>query len=264
MDYNFKPSLSTFKDNCLPQATIQLDNVQLEKAKQTILEAHRKYGEVFNKDLKKGYNGAYGTHLCKLNWATSERPSASKVRIPNYSHALKRLQQEVMDDLTEQNVLLIPQDHNIHVQAVCPSFIQRKERAKHKAEHLLINVGPINEKIKPVPIHVPKPEDILIMLGKWNHIVIFDLYNGYFQNHMAPKDIPWLGVQTPFGGLRVMARSGQGLAGMAEEFDELTNKILKDELKDGICTKIVDDCYVSGKTQEEAALDYKRVLRKLY
>ena len=61
-----------------------------------------------------------------------------------------------------------------------------------------------------------------------------------------------------------MARSGQGLAGMAEEFDELTNKILKDEMKKGICTKIVDDCYVGGKTQEEAARNYAQVLRKLF
>ena len=82
------------------------------------------------------------------------------------------------------------------------------------------------------------------------------MYNGYFQNHMSKKDIPWLGVQTPFGGLRVMARSGQGLAGMAEEFDELTAKILKEEMKDGICTKIVDDCYVGGSTQEEAASNH--------
>ena len=177
-----------------------------------------------------------------------------------------------MDELTEQNVLLIPQEHNIKVQAVCPSFIQRKQRARNKAEHLLtkddvrllINFGPINEKIKPIPIHVPKPDDILITLGKWNHIIIFDLYNGYFQNQMSRNDIPWLGVQTPFGGLRVMARSGQGLAGMAEEFDELTAKILKDELKDGICTKIVDDCYVGGQTQEETASNYERVLRKLF
>ena len=72
--------------------------------------------------------------------------------------------------------------------------------------------------------------------------MIFDLHNGYFQNHMAEEDIPWLGVQTPFGGLRVMARSGQGLAGMAEEFDELTSKILKEELTEGLCIKIVDDC----------------------
>ena len=96
---------------------------------------------------------------------------------------------------------------------------------------LLINFGPINDLIKPVPVHVPKPEDILKSLGRWKNIIIFDLFNGYFQSHMAWKDIPWLGIQTPFGGLRVMARSGQGLAGMGEEFDELTSKILKDEMR---------------------------------
>lgn len=157
------------------------------------------------------------------------------------------------------------------MQSVCPSFIQRKQRARNKPEHLLtkddvrllINFGPINEKIKPVPIHVPKPEDILITLGKWKHLIIFDLYNGYFQNHMARNDMQWLGVQTPFGGLRIMSRSGQGLAGMAEEFDELTSKILKDEIKEGIMAKIVDDCYIGGNTQEETAKNYARVLEKL-
>ena len=106
---------------------------------------------------------------------------------------------------------------------MCPSFIQRKQRAKDKPKHLLtkddvrllINFGPINEKIKPVPIHVTKNDDILIALGRWKHLIIFDLFNGYFQNHMRKDAIPWLGIQTPFGGLRVIARSGQGLAGMA-------------------------------------------------
>ena len=52
---------------------------------------------------------------------------------------------------------------------------------------------------------------------------------------MAADDIPWLGVQV--GGLRVMSRSGQGLSGMAEEFDELMTKILKEEMMQGICAK---------------------------
>ena len=177
-----------------------------------------------------------------------------------------------MDDLTDQGVLLIPQDHNIQVQSVCPSFIQRKQKAKNKPENqltkndvrLLINFGPVNERIKPVPINVPKPDDILISLGKWNHAIIFDLYNGYFQNHMAKEDMPWLGIQTPFGGLRVMSRSGQGLAGMAEEFDELMSKILKDEMRKGTCAKIVDDCYVGGKTPVEAARNYETIIAKLH
>ena len=89
------------------------------------------------------------------------------------------------------------------------------------------------------------------------------MYNGYFQNHMSKKDIPWLGVQTPFGGLRLMARSSQGLVGMAEEFDKLTAKIPKEEMKDGICTKKVDNCYAGGSTQEEAASHHGRVMAKL-
>ena len=241
------------------------------EAKEIIKNAHSQFHEVFNKDLSEGYNAYYGKHECHLNWASSERPQASKVRVPNYDHDLRGLQQELMDQLTDQGVLLIPQDHNINVQSVCPSFIQRKQRAKDKSKNLLtkedvrllINFGPVNDKIKPLPIHVPKTDDILIMLGRWKHIIIFDLYNGYFQNHMSKDSIPWLGVQTPFGGLRVIARSGQGLLGMAEEFDELLSKVLKEELKEGIACKIVDDVYVGGSTQEEAAINYVRILSKL-
>ena len=51
---------------------------------------------------------------------------------------------------------------------------------------------------------------------------------------------------------------------MAEEFDELTAKVLKQEMQDGICAKIIDDVVVGGKTKEEAAINYIRVLGKLH
>ena len=252
-------------------AEIHIEEDIDEDAREIIQKAHSSHGEVFNKDLRGGYNGFYGKHECSLNWASSERPAATKVKVPSYDHQMKGLQQEVMDELTRQGVLLIPQDHNITVQAVCPSFLQRKQRAKEKAKHLLtkddvrllINFGPINERIKPVPTHVTKTDDILIMLGRWKHLIVFDLFNGYFQNHMKKEAIPWLGIQTPFGGLRVLARSGQGLAGMAEEFGELTAKILKEELQEGICAIIVDDLYIGGETQVETATNYTRILAKM-
>ena len=50
--------------------------------------------------------------------------------------------------------------------------------------------------------------DIYSQLGKWKHIIVFDLYNNFYQNHIDPKDQQWLGIMTPFGGLRVLARSG--------------------------------------------------------
>ena len=142
------------------------------------------------------------------------------------------------------------------------------QKAKFKQKHelnkndvrLLINFGLIIEKIKPVPNCVPKVNYVLIKLGRWSHIICMDLHNGYFQMKMKSNAIPWLGIQTPFGGMRVIARAGQGLMGMAEQFEELTSKILKEEMQEGICVKIVDDVYVGGETQKQTALNYQLIL----
>ena len=165
--YNYK-EVPNNKETCGKENILLIShNKKVSEVANKIIEnAHERFHDVFNKDLTKGYNGFYGKHECHLNWASCERPSAAKVKVPSYDHALKGLQQEVMDELTSQNVLLIPQQHNIKVQAVCPSFLQRKQRAKNKSKkeltkndvRLLINFGPLNSKIKTVPIHVKKPK----------------------------------------------------------------------------------------------------------
>ena len=266
-----EPQLNNIKtdDSNINEISIG-DSTEID-VKEDLTKAHEQYRDVFNKDLRSGYNDFYGKHRCELNWLTNERPVATKVRVPSYNHDLQGLQQELMDDLTDQGVLLVPQEHDFLIQAVCPSFLQRKQRAKDKPQHmltkddvrLLINFGPINEKIKPIPSHVATTDDVIIKLGRWKELIIFDLYNGYFQIKMSEESIPWLGVQTPFGGLRAISRSGQGLLGQAEEFDEVLAKVLKEELREGICTKIVDDIYVGGGTQKEASANYIRILSKL-
>ena len=69
---------------------------------------------------------------------------------------------------------------------------------------------------------------------------------------------------TPFSGLRVLTRSGQGLLGQSEELDELMAKILGDEIKEGRATKIQDNIIIGGNTQLEAAQNYVRILEKFY
>ena len=265
------PTMSSLFSNENYISDINISKNTDPKVRNLLDNAHTKYWSVFNKDLSEGYNDYYGVHRCQLNWAGNERPLANKVKVPNYKHELKGLQQDLMDDLTQQGVLLVPQEHDIIVQAVCPSFIQRKQKAKDKPQHLLtkddirllINFGTINDKIKPIPTHVPKTNDVLVTLGRWKELITFDLHNGYFQIKMADSSIPWLGVNSPFGGLRVITRSGQGLLGQAEEFNEVLCKVLKEEMQEGICIKIVDDVYVGGKNQEDAAKNYIRCVEKL-
>ena len=92
--------------------------------------------------------------------------------------------------------------------------------------------------------------DLYSQLGKWKEIVILDLHNAFFQNHMA-EDQQWLGIMTPFSGLRVLARSGQGLLGQSEELDELLAKVLGDDIKEGRCIKLQDDIIIGGDDQYE-------------
>ena len=48
--------------------------------------------------------------------------------------------------------------------------------------------------------------------------MIFDFDNSFFQNHMAKDALPWLGMMTSFGGLRIMKRRGQGLVGRVRKW----------------------------------------------
>jgi hypothetical protein len=255
----------------LPEMPVRTTSIP-EQAIQIIQAAHKDHSTVFDKDLTKGYNGASGPHVCRLNWAGQTRPTADQVRMVSYSHELKQLHQAVCDDLTHQQVLGIPQDHNLNVQFVCPSFLRRKPKAKGKPNHLLtkddvrlvVNFSPVNEHLKNIPSVKTTTNDILVALGRWKCIIIFDLHQGFFQNHMDPQDCSWLGIATPFGGIRFLRRSGQGLLGQSEELEELLSKVLKPELQAGQCCKIADDIIIGADTYEAAASIYKTVLAKLH
>lgn len=90
-----------------------------------------------------------------------------------------------------------------------------------------------------------------------------DLFQGFYQNHMSLLDAEWLGISTPFGGLRFLRRSGQGLIGQSEEMDELLSKIIRPEIQIGIAARIADNLYIGGETPEKTADNYMKVLEKL-
>ena len=86
--------------------------------------------------------------------------------------------------------------------------------------------------------------NLYIKLGGWKKIIALDLKLALFHNHMHPDAYPHLGIKMPFGGLQLLASSGQGITGQSEELDELLAKILKDELTVGIATKMQDDLII--------------------
>ena len=233
-------------------------------------DIHHTYRDVFNNDISTGYNHRYGKHISKLNWAGPNRPTAAKVQNINYDHQTKVLLQNVCDDLTEKGVFGIPQDYDIPIQYCSPAFLVRKQKAKNKAKQdlgiddvrVVINFTQLNDYLKNIPTTITKPKDIFTTFRKWNYIITTDLHSGFFQNHVCSDDYQWLGVSTPFGGLRFLKRSGQGLIGQSEELDEMLSKILGPEMKAGKCARIADDIIVGGRTPMETAENYKEILKK--
>ena len=230
-----------------------------------------KYKSVFDKDLSMGYNQTAGRHKCALNWATATRPQADKVTVPIYNTGLNVLLQQVCDSLTEQGVLGIPQEDNILVQAISPCFLRKKQSAKLKANkdllpedvRLVVNTNHVSEHLKNLPTKTTKQQDVFLQIAKWKYIIKTDLYQGFFQNHLARSAFPYCAIQTPFGGLRYFKRSIQGLLGQSEELDELLSKILKDELMQGIVIKLADDLFIGGKDIDEATKNWQTVLQTL-
>ena len=227
--------------------------------------------EVFDQNLKQGYNQAAGKHICSLNWASQQRPSATKVKIPVYNTQLNVLLQEVCDSLTEQGVLGVPQEENIQVQAVSPCFLRKKQSAKNtpnsqltaKDVRLVVNTNQVGTHLKNMPTKITKQSDVFLQIAKWKHIIKTDLHQGFFQNHLSRSAQPWCAIQTPFGGLRHFKRSIQGLLGQSEELDELLSKVLKEELTKGKVIKIADDLFVGGNSIDEALNNWSSVLTAL-
>ena len=268
--YVFNKQEVIYCDGKANLAKITFGNKVEKEVKEKLVQGHNTYSEVFNESLAGGYNGHFGPFECRLNWASEQRPPCTKLRAVNYNHSNNALLQEVMDDLTREGVMTDPHDLGITVQCICPAFLNRKRKAKDKPTELLtkkdmrllINFGPVNDLIKDVPTTMTTVDEVFNVMGRFKHIIAFDMYNGFFQSHMSKDSLPWLGVMTPFGGLRVITRSAQGLLGMSEEFTLLVRKIIKEELQAGKVVQLVDDFYVGGETQQEAASNYLAILHK--
>ena len=117
--------------------------------------------------------------------------------------------------------------------------------------------------MKTLPSKTTTIPDVWIVLGKFKVLIVSDLYQGFFQNHLHPSSRQWLAIMSPFGGLRIFLRSVQGLLNQTEELDELLSKVLAQELKEDLVARIADDIIVGGENEDEAIHNWERILSKL-
>ena len=109
------------------------------------------------------------------------------------------------------------------------------------------------------------PTNLLILkfLGKWKFFIFADMFDSYFQIPMKKRLWGYMGIMTPFRGIKIIKRAGQGLLNSNYELEQLLFKVLGDVISDGICMAARDDVTVGGNSIDEAISNWERVLSKL-
>ena len=159
----------------------------------------------------------------------------------------------------------------VDIKHLSPIMIQQKGRAKHKKlqECSLEEVrfiscqNVLNDSIKPIPSASTSQVKIMKFLSRWKHHVFADLHNSYFQIPIDKKLWGYMGITTPFRGIKVLTRAGQGLLNSDVHLDQLMYKVLGDEIASGIAEVARDDIQVGGNTIEQLIENWSTVLSKL-
>ena len=241
------------------------DTIQVDPSKRLSNE-HREafkvinseFDEVFSPELGK-YNGASGPIKHVINMGPS-LPKQRKGRNPQYSRGNKEMLQKVMDELLAKGVLAKPEDINVNVEYVSPSFLVKKPNGGHR---LVTSFGELAEHAIPQPCAKTHVDEVLRHIAQWKYIIKTDLTSAYYQICLALQSLKYVGVVSPFRGTLVYQRAVMGLPGSESTLENLLCRILADLMIEGSCIKLADDLYFGADTIEKLLSAWRRGLQLL-
>ena len=108
-----------------------------------------------------------------------------------------------MDSLEEQSVLVDPYQNNVNIKMISPCFLRVKARAKEKDLNdcdlseirWIISPSQLNPFLRQLQTKNVTKEDLFIFKAERPFCIEFDLYDGYFQNHIHEEDWGYLAVE---------------------------------------------------------------------
>ena len=113
-------------------------------------------------------------------------PLSRKARLPSYSPEKMHLLQNKMDELERLGVLARPEDINVTVDHVSPSFLIKKPDGSHRLVTAFTTIGTY---AKPIVSQSTSTDDILRFLAKYKYIIKSDMTKQFFQLPMKKSSI---------------------------------------------------------------------------
>ena len=260
-------SLPTPKAHPNPLQTVSFNskNVIVDPGKQlseacrrTFHKINAEYDIVFEPVIGR-YNDHSGKVRARINIAVN-KPPTRKLQVPDYCHKDQELVQGLFDKLEHQGVFVRPENEDIELEHVSPSFMVRKASGGFRLVTSFVALGPY---CKVLPTTMPTVESVLRLIATWKYIIVTDLRDAFYQIPLDRRSMKWCGTPTPFRGLRVYAVAAQGMPGASEALEECMSTVFGEEVKNRCVAKIADDMYVGAEDENSLLKNWKKVLHKL-
>ena len=216
---------------------------------------HDQFDNVFNPNYP-GYNSAYGNVKGSVNIGPI-LPPQRKGRLPQYDRSKLVELQAKCDELELLGVLRKPDDLNVKVEYLNPSFLVKKSSGGHRLVTAFSEVG---KYARPQPSLMPDVDNTLRIIAKWKYLIKTDLTSAFYQIPLEKASLRFCGIVTPFKGVRVYTRCAMGLPGSETALEELMSRVLGELLQQGCIAKVADDLYVGGDSMSDLAENWKAVL----
>ena len=259
-------------DEYLSRISVDPHNVHTEDERTKVWDILKKYHSVFDGDISAGYNSASGPSIADFNFQEDNPLMENKGYFPRYSHEEEMILQGICDYYEDMGILQDPQALNIPVKHVSPLLLIQKPHTTDKdSSELTIKdfrmVGAfnaLNDKIKAIPIPRPEPEHVHMFASKCKYLFKTDADTYFYQLWADQSKWPYLVVQTPFKGKRILTRAVMGVKGMSECADAHMSKVLQDLIINEAVAQDHDDIVTGSSDFQHALHNFEALLETCY
>ncbi len=253
-----KSQTQASKSHFASSVNLDPDCILPDKVRREMSSIMIKYDSVFDPNIK-GYNHSAGHFEAVVNMGPVQPPQR-KGRCPQYSRDKLVELQETFDKLQANGVFCRPEDMNITVEYLNPSFLVKKASGGHRLVTAFADVGRF---CKPSPSMMPDVDSTLRSIACWKYIIITDLTSAFYQIPLSVPSMKYCGVVTPYKGVLIYKRSAMGMPGSETALEELLCRVMGSLLQEGVVAKLADDLYCGGNTPAELISNWERVLQAL-
>ena len=263
-----------------PIKDILIDKSLTKKQIERLNSLHMKFKDVFNGDLREGYNGRSGNYEVDFNWIQNTRPPVNNTKFPSFCNKKedKDLLQAMIDKLEFQNKCAKAKDLGIIPRFASPVMLVKKNKVKSlpsgkyeclsipeklKYNRFIQCLQKLNEYVEKIPSQNIDLEETISKVGAAKCVITADLTDSFQQRWICKDKQPYFAFHSPYKGTYIMLRSGQGFLNQSEELHNMMSDILSAFVAQGWCIIFHDNIYVIGSDVDTTIGRWEQVLRTL-